>query len=132
MTSSDTPHPFADLIGLSITGLADGEASGELTLTAHHNNPHHVAHGGVIYALADTVMGAALRSTLSEEQSCATLEIKITYFRPAFEGKLICTASVDHRGKRFSHITGRVEGGGKLIALATGNFAILAAPPEKR
>jgi len=132
MTNTDAPHPFAGLIGLSVTGAAAGEASGELMLAEKHLNPQNVAHGGVVYALADTVMGGALRSMLSEEQSCATLEIKITYFRPAFDGELICTASVDHCGKRFAHISARVEGGNKLIALATGNFAILAAPPEKR
>ena len=132
MTSTDAPHPFAELIGLSVTSAAAGHASGELLLAEKHLNPHGVAHGAVIYALADTVMGGALRPMLGEEQSCATLEIKITYFRPAFDGELNCTASVDHCGKRFAHVSARVEGGGKLIALATGNFAILAARPEKR
>ena len=132
MTSTDAPHPFADLLGISVTKAAAGEASGELTLEEKLLNPHGVAHGGVVYALADTVMGGALRSKLSEEQSCATLEIKITYFRPAFDGRLICSASVDHCGKRIGHISARIEGGGKLIALATGNFVILPAPPEKR
>ena len=132
MTKTDALHPFAALLGLSLTNAAAGEASGELTLEEKHLNPHGVAHGGVVYALADTVMGGALHSLLGEGQSCATLEIKISYFRPAFDGKLICTASVDHCGKRFGHITARIEGGGKLIALATGNFAILAALPEKR
>ncbi|MEE9433437.1 MAG: PaaI family thioesterase [Sphingorhabdus sp.] len=132
MTDNEREHPFADLIGLSVDIGKPGEASALLTLKESHRNPHGVAHGAVIYAMADTAMGAALHSTLPAESACATLEIKITYCRPVFEGEVTCTATLDHKGKRFGHISSRIECGGKLIALATGNFAILEAPPEKR
>ena len=36
-------------------------------------NPHNVVHGAVLYAMADTGMGAALYPTLSADKVCATI-----------------------------------------------------------
>ncbi|MBK6707832.1 MAG: PaaI family thioesterase [Sphingomonadales bacterium] len=125
------PHPFADLIGLAVA--PDGKGGSTATLTAEHGhmNPHGVVHGAVIYALADTGMGAALYPSLDAGQACATIEIKISYFRPVAGGEIRCTTQVDNKGRSIAHLTSRIEQGEKLVALATGSFAILAAPPGK-
>lgn len=125
------PHPFADLIDLAVT--PDGKGGSKATLTAEHKhmNPHGVVHGAVIYALADTGMGAALYPTLEAGQACATIEIKISYFRPVSGGEIRCATQIDNKGRSIAHLTSRIEQGGKLVALATGSFAILAAPPGK-
>lgn len=36
-------------------------------------NPRNVVHGAVLYAMADTGMGAALYPTLSADKVCATI-----------------------------------------------------------
>ncbi len=126
---SSRPHPFADLIDLAV--IPDGKGGSTATLVAEqkHMNPHGVVHGAVIYALADTGMGAALYPTLDAGQACATIEIKISYFRPVASGEIQCTTQIDNKGRSIAHLTSRIEQRGKLVALATGSFAILAAPP---
>lgn len=126
------PHPFAELIDLAVA--SDGMGGSTATLTAEHKhmNPHGVVHGAVIYALADTGMGAALYPTLDAEQACATIEIKISYFRPVAGGEIHCATHIDNKARSIAHLTSRIEQGGKLVALATGSFAILAAPPASR
>jgi thioesterase superfamily protein len=43
----------------------------ELEVEARHLNPDGTLHGGVIYSLADTAMGAALFSRLEPGEQCA-------------------------------------------------------------
>lgn len=59
-------HPFAELIDLRIADERAGFSRLELTVTTDHLNPHRVVHGAVVYAMADTGMGAALYPTLDE------------------------------------------------------------------
>src|ERR1035437_10050639 len=79
-------HPFAELIGLTIEEQRSGFSKCSVVVAAHHLNPHKVAHGAVIYALADAGMGVALYPTLGKDEICATIEVKITYFKPVASG----------------------------------------------
>jgi acyl-CoA thioesterase len=125
-------HPFADLIGLTLEHQGDGISTLMLPVDGRHLNPHGVVHGAVIYAMADTGMGAALYSTLDAGYACATIDISITYFRPVIEGHLLCQTILDNKGKSVAHLTARITQNDKLIAQASGNFAIMPMPPERR
>ncbi len=127
-TDSAVHHPFAELIGLEITTGSEGTSTARIDAEDKHLNPHGVVHGAVIYALADTGMGAALTQTLDSGQICSTIEIKINYFRPTFPGPLRCETRVVHRGKRTAALESEVfDDASKLLARATGTFMILAA-----
>jgi acyl-CoA thioesterase len=117
-------HPFADLIGLSTSEQRPGYSRCSLTVEDKHLNPHQVVHGAVIYALADTGMGMALYPSLSEGEICATIEIKINYFKPVTTGLLHCTSEVLNRGRTVANIESRVYVGDTLVAQANGNYAI--------
>lgn len=91
---------------------------------ARHFNPQGVAHGGVLYALADTAMGAALYTSLDAGELCATIEIKISYFAPVREGQLRCEAKLVSRGKRVAHLAATLSHEGRDVAQASGSFAI--------
>ncbi len=119
-------HPFAELIGLAFTAVAPGRSRCALTLSPQHLNPHGVVHGAVVFALADTGMGAALYPSLAPGETCATIEIKISYFRPVSRGELVCESTLVNRGRSVAHLDSRVFAGDALIAAASGNFAILA------
>lgn len=125
-------HPFADLIGLTLEHQGDGSSTLMLPVDGRHLNPHGVVHGAVIYAMADTGMGAALYSTLDAGYACATIDISITYFRPVIEGHLLCQTILDNKGKSVAHLTARITQNDKLIAQASGNFTIMPTPPERR
>src|SRR5512135_2768306 len=76
-TVSLMDHPFADRIGMAVTELSAGHGRCTLTLTPQHLDPYGVAHGAVVFALADTGMRAAPNPTLAAGETCATIEVKI-------------------------------------------------------
>lgn len=123
------PHPFADLLGLLVTARDDGRARSELTIAPEHLNPHGVVHGAVLFALADTGMGAALYPSLAEGESCATIELKLNFFRPATQGTLVCDSAVVNRGRTIANLESHIRLGDKLVATANGNFAIFPRRP---
>lgn len=117
-------HPFAQLIDLEIEEQRAGFSKLSLVLTREHLNPHQVAHGAVIYALADTGMGVALYPTLAEGEICATIEIKINYFKSVVAGRLSCTTEMVNRGRTIANLESRVFLEQTLVAQANGNYAI--------
>ncbi|MHA2324854.1 MAG: PaaI family thioesterase, partial [Promethearchaeota archaeon] len=117
-------HPFGDMIGLKFGELQKGESQCELSVDKKLMNPHGFIHGGVMYSMADTGMGAAIYSLLEEDELCATVEIKIAYFRPVKEGILKCKTKVIHRGKSIGVLESEVSNNEKLVAKAFGTFSI--------
>src|SRR3546814_19760801 len=96
---------------------------------ARHFNPQGVAHGGVAYSLADTAMGGALFSTLEDGFWCAPLEIKFNYHVGVREGRLICEASVLHKGKRDANSAAPLFQHDRLAPSAHGPFTPPAPTP---
>lgn len=120
--------PFAELLGMRAKSVGDGQARFELDVEAKHLNPNGILHGGVIYSLADTAMGAALFSRLDPGEQCATLEIKMSYLVPVKAGSIAADAAVVQRTRRIGVIEAKVfDDGDRLIALATGTFYIQSA-----
>ncbi len=123
-------HPFAELIDLHVESEADGQSSATILIDpARHYNPQGVVHGGVLFSLADTGMGAALYPTLDPGQICATIELKINYFAAVRAGRLLCRSRIVNRGKRVANLEAAISCDGKLVAQANGNFAIFATSP---
>lgn len=125
-SSNDINH-FGDLIGLKFTELDNGVSHCNLEVNEGHLNLNRVVHGGVIYSLADTGMGAALFSSLEPGQRCATLEIKISYFHFVTTGILTCHSKVLQKSRRFGFLESDVFNDEHIIARATGTFVILGA-----
>ena len=117
-------HPFAELIDLQVENTSAGTSTLGLTVAAQHLNPHGVAHGAVLYALADTGMGAALYPSLDAGEICATIEIKINYFKPVGAGKVVCKTELINRGKSVANLESRLYVDQTLVAQANGNYAV--------
>ena len=124
-------HPFADLLNLHTTPCEPGRSELSVALLPQHMNPHGVAHGAVYFALADTGMGAALYPSLAAGQICATIEIKINYFKAVTGGELVCRTEVINRGKTVANLESRVWQGDVLVAQANGNYAIFSPRSPK-
>ena len=122
---SHPPHPFADLIGLTFDGSADGQSRCRASIRPELLNPHGVVHGAVAYALADTGMGAAVYTMLEPGESCATIEIKIVYLASAREGELACETKVVRKGSRVAVLESEVFESDRLVAKALGTYSIL-------
>ena len=117
-------HPYAELIGLEIEEQGDGCTVCVLTVGESHYNPHRVVHGAVLYSLADTGMGAALYPSLDEGEICATIEIKINYYKPVTTGQIRCVTEMVHRGKRVANLESSLYVGERLVAKANGTYSI--------
>ena len=120
-------HKYGDLIGFYFTKFEKGYSQCVLEVNKNHFNPHNVVHGGVMYSMADTGMGGALVSLLEKDELCATVEIKISYFKPVKEGELICNTKVIHKGKTIGVLESEILNGETLVSKASGTFSIFKA-----
>ena len=128
MAGPRSPWPFAELLGMRAKSIGDGRARFELAVEAKHLNPNGTLHGGVVYSLADSAMGAALFAELDAGEMCVTLEIKVQYLAVVTGGALVVEAAVVNRTKRIGVLEAKVFGDEeRLVALATGTFYIQSA-----
>ena len=121
---SEQFNPFGELIGLNFFECKKGFSRCSLEVAEKLLNPHKVLHGGVVYSLADTGMGAALYTDLDDDELCATVEIKIAYFVAVTSGTLTCDTRVIHRSKRIAVLESEVRNDGRLTAKAMGTFSV--------
>ncbi|WEL27871.1 PaaI family thioesterase [Haloferax volcanii] len=89
--------PFARLLGVEVTEVADGHAEGRVEMREElsWNADRVMAHGGVTFTLADTVGGAALVSKV--DQPVPTIDMRIDYLN-AGTGDLRAEADVVRLG----------------------------------
>ena len=80
--------PVARLIGFQLTSVRHGESVIELEASDMHANPMGTLHGGILCDIADAAMGIAFASTLEDDESFTTLELKINFLRPVWKEKL--------------------------------------------
>jgi acyl-CoA thioesterase len=118
------PNPFVEFMGLAFDEQRAGYSRFSVEIAEDHFNSHGVVHGAVAYALADTGMGAALKPTMAEGQICATIEIKMNYFKPVASGRMVCVTELVNRGKKIANLDSRVYLGETLVASANGSYAI--------
>lgn len=126
MDHSKTIFPFSDHLGMQLVERTEGKSHFKIMLQAHHFNPQKVVHGGVLYSLADTGMGGALYPMLNLKNGeiCATIEIKMTYLKAARKGVLDCHTTLINKGKRVAMLESEIWNEGKLVAKATGSYAV--------
>ncbi len=119
-------NPFGKLIGMRIDHAADGFCRSHLLVDAQHHNPHAVLHGGVLFTLADSSMGAALYTLLQPGETCTTVEMKINFMKSVRDGDVRCETTVLRRGRTTAVLESRMLADGELIAVALATYAILA------
>jgi uncharacterized protein (TIGR00369 family) len=97
------PPPVATLIGFAISSVEPGQAVITMEAGPQHANPMGTLHGGVLCDLADAAMGMAYASSLDDDETFTTLELKINFLKPVWTGGLTAT--------------GRLVKGGQTIGL---------------
>jgi len=101
----EIPAPAAaDLVGFALTSFSEGEVVVTLPVTTSHTNPMGTVQGGVISAMADAAMGWAYMTTLGEGESYTTLEMKINFLRPVWQGTLSARGRVRRAGRAVALI----------------------------
>jgi uncharacterized protein (TIGR00369 family) len=97
------PPPIAKTIGFELVEI--GEASATLKMQtdpAIHANPLGTVHGGVLYDLADAAMGTAHGTTLAENESFTSIDLRINFFRPLWKDQILARAKAIQLGKTVS------------------------------
>jgi acyl-CoA thioesterase len=117
-------HPYSELIGMKMDGYFHHACECSIEIVPSLHNPLGVAHGAVLYGLADTGMGGALMPALDKGQLCATIEIKFNYYKAVREGTVKCISKVLNRGKRVANMESKLYLDDELVASANGSFAI--------
>lgn len=91
--------PVAQLIGFTLTAVAEGRSTVVLETGPQHANPMGTLHGGILCDVADAAMGIAYASTLAEDESFTTLELKINFLKPVWQARLTAEGRVVKRGR---------------------------------
>ena len=114
------PPPVADLVGLELTTMERGRATFHLDARPEHASPLGTVQGGILSVLADAAMGGAYASLLDDDESFATLELKMNYLKPVWSGRITAVAEVLKRGRTIGLVECRLtDDGGSLVAHAT-------------
>jgi len=117
-------NPYVKLLGMYITKLDEGQAELSMPVDADiHTNLYHVAHGGALASLADTVMGIACATT---GKKVVTLEMNINFIKSAAPQSAIkAMGRIIHNGKSTMIAEGEiVDSHNNLIAKTRGTFFV--------
>ena len=125
--------PFAELLGLELWGLDEGQAELRLELQPAHLNSRSVAHGGVVMTLLDVAMAHAARGSQTYEPgqrpSMVTIEMKTSFMRPA-QGRLKAVGRLLHRTATMAFTEASVfDEHSRICAHSTGTFKYLRPAP---
>lgn len=115
------PPKAATTLGIVFTHIdADaGTIEVELQGKPEFTNPAGNIQGGFLAAMLDDTMGPALAATLKEGQFAPTLNLNLSFHRPAIVGSLIGKGRVVKRGKDVCFLSGELYQDGELVASAT-------------
>ncbi len=115
--------PFNVYFGTELVRRGDGEAELALELAEHHLNRRGVAHGGVVAALLDSALGAAVITAIPKEWWCATISLSIQFISGARPGRLTARGRVLRRGRAVAYARGEaVDARGRVVASAEGSW----------
>ena len=93
--------PVAHLIGMNMAAVRPGCVVIELEAGKRHASPLGTVHGGILCAIADAAMGLAYGTTLNETETFATVELKINFLRPVWQGRLRAEGKVISSGRNL-------------------------------
>lgn len=123
---------FGQLLGMEFTILQEGKIEYRMKITEDHLATPHAAHGGSLAALLDATVGVgALSAVCSDNKVVSTVEMKTTFFGPAFLGdELIARSELLKKGNRMLFMEAAVYNQrNELIAKASSTLN--AYPMEK-
>ncbi len=121
---------FNNLLGMDNLRSGDGEAEIGLGLQADFTNRRGVAHGGLVAALLDSVLGAAVVSGIRPEEWCGTVQLNIQFLSAARGRRLVGRGTMVKRGRHLAFARGEVQDeSGSQVATAEGTWYIWPSRP---
>ena len=128
--SFGTTPPAALLLGREVIATDVAAGTAELRFQARPDflNRRGYIQGGMLAAMLDSTLACPLLGRLAPGESIVTLEMKVSYVRPAHPGTILATGRIVERGRSIAFLAGELRNeSGELIATGTGTFRILKA-----
>ncbi len=117
--------PFNHLLGFKVTRLFKDGLSLECEVTELKQNGMGTLHGGVTATMVDAAIGIALIGQLGGGKA-TTVELSVSYLRPATHGKVQARARLLKVGKTLAMGTAEVhDPHGRMIASGSATYMIL-------
>lgn len=115
--------PFARFLGLELEQVANGTATLAVSVRKELTQNQGVVHGGAIASLIDTATAFAIISLIAPDEKVTTVDLTISYLRPATGGRLKAVATVIRAGRRLFVVSAEVfDKQGKLITTALSTY----------
>jgi molybdopterin converting factor subunit 1 len=131
LVSRNVPAPrYTELLGTRPLDAEPGHVRMEFFAKEEFLNPGGAIQGGFLTAMLDETMGPAAISMLGRDQMVPTLELKVSFIRPARPGRLVADARVVHLGKSVVFLeSSLVTDDGTLIAKASATARVVPFKP---
>ncbi|HKQ76289.1 MAG TPA: PaaI family thioesterase [Blastocatellia bacterium] len=123
------PPQAAATLGIFIRAVspADGTIDVEFDGKPEFTNPVGHIQGGFLAAMLDDTMGPALAATLDAGEFAPTLNLNVSFAKPAKVGKLQGKGRILKRGKEVCFLAAELFQEGELVAAATATAIIRRA-----
>ena len=117
--------PFNNLVGITLEDFQEGAVVYSLKISPSHLNVNSGVHGGALFSLLDSVMGATIRSAV--HNPIVTVNMNIHYFSPVPEGDTLTgTAAILQQGRSIITAEGLIKASnGTILTKAIGTFKII-------
>lgn len=103
-----------------------GEIEVSFEATEDFLNPAGTVQGGFLTAMLDDTMGPALAATLDPGLYGATIELKVSFLRPAKPGRLVGRGRVVHSGGTIAFLSGELlDDSGQVVAVGSATSRIV-------
>lgn len=111
-------------LGIRHVSLGPGTMVAELDVREELLTPFGTAHGGVVSALADHVLGSVMYPVMERGQWAATTEFKLNLVRPVRDGVVRAEATIVSMSRRTAVVRIDLTNGARLCAAAQGTVSI--------
>lgn len=121
---------FPGMLGVRLTHIEPGYATGTLEVGSSVRHPGGYAHGGALAGFGDTVAAWATFPSLKADETFTTIEFKTNFITGVRDGRLFAEARSIHRGSRTMVLDVRIttdDDARKLVAMMVVTQAILKA-----
>lgn len=121
------PPPITTTLGgqIQTVDLEAGTLESTYLATPAFLNPAGQVQGGMLCAMLDDVTAFLVTATLADREFCATLNLNVSFLRPARAGRLEGRSQLVRRGKEVCNVNGELWQGGKLVASAVATCMVV-------
>ena len=119
ITHMNYPTAISQLLKFELLDVDEGRATLGLNAdVAIHGNQQGTVHGGMLCELADAAIGTAHSTLMAPGESFTSIDLKATFIRPVWQGKLTAKAFPAHKGHTISHYCCEIQKeDGKMAAV---------------